>query len=194
MASVVQQLPVLIGVAVGALASYLVTSATERTRWQRQQATRWDDKRAQIYADYGYAVKNVFEICKRIAAHNGLGTKSDPLDPAKASDELGRLTAERTAKWESMLLLGNPETIAAARAWHRLIWHMELFARGARTDEKEWLSLLAEVAIARTRFYEAARLDLGIKGGHVPHAERWEGPALPVGHGDGPSGVPLDAN
>ena len=62
MASVVQQLPVLIGVGVGALASYLVTSATERARWQRQQATRWDDKRAQVYAAYGYAVKNVFEM------------------------------------------------------------------------------------------------------------------------------------
>jgi xanthine/uracil permease len=48
MASVVQQLPVLIGVAVGALASYLVTSATERARWQRQQATRWDDVTGQV--------------------------------------------------------------------------------------------------------------------------------------------------
>ena len=66
MANVVQQLTALIGVIVGALASYLVSSATERRRWQRQQSTRWDEKCAQAYADYANALRNVFYLCGRI--------------------------------------------------------------------------------------------------------------------------------
>ena len=166
----------LIGVIIGALASYLVGSAMERSRWQRQQAARWDEKRAEIYAEYGYSVKNIFDLCKRIAAHRGLETSSEPLDPADGLPELRGLTAERTAKWESVLLLGNPETIAAARAWHRNIWHMEYFARGIVTDNSEWIALLDEVTAARTRFYDAARSDLGITSGQVPPSSRWEGP------------------
>jgi len=41
------------------IASYLVATATERRRWQRQQSTRWDVKRAEVYVDYGNTVKNV---------------------------------------------------------------------------------------------------------------------------------------
>jgi hypothetical protein len=192
MASVVDQLPALIGVVVGASASYLVSSLTERARWQRQQSARWDIMRAQIYADYGYAVKNVFELCKRIAAYRGLGTRSEPIDPAEALGELGRLATERTAKWESVLLLGNPETIASAREWHRHVWHMELFARGQRSDPTEWTALLKEVAAARTRFYDAVRRDLGVKGGKVPVAARWEGPPALVSAENGSTEITPD--
>ena len=74
MASFVQQLPALIGVVIGASASYLAGAATERARWRREQASRWDEKRAQAYADYGYAIKNVYVQCRRIADnYRGLG-------------------------------------------------------------------------------------------------------------------------
>lgn len=193
MASVVDQLPALIGVGIGALASYLVSSSTERARWRRQQSARWDEMRARVYADYGYAVKNVFELCKRLAAYRGLSTTSASIDPAEALGELARLATERTAKWESVLLLGNSETITSAREWHRRIWHMEFFARGERTDAAEWTALLDEVAVARRRFYDAARRDLGVKGGSVPSAARWEGPPTLVRPEDGSSNVISDA-
>jgi hypothetical protein len=192
MADIVQQLPVLTGVVIGALASYLASSATERARWRRQQAARWDDKRAQIYADYGYTVKNVYIACLRIVENRGPNTKSIPTDP-QVFGEFERLAAERTAKWESVLLLGNPETIAAARAWHRSIWQMEVIARGIRTDETAWTALLDKVDDARTRFYEAARRDLGITSGRVPHADRWEGRIPRMGSGEGSSEASSEA-
>lgn len=167
----------------------------ERARWKRQQASRWDDRRVQTYAEYGYAVKNVFLLCKRMAVYRGLDTTGDTtINPANALDELARLATERTAKWESVLLLGNPETIAAARAWHRLIWHMELFARGERTDGSEWTALLSDVDAARARFYEAARQDLGIKSGRIPTADPWERPTQLVGLGETATGTATDAN
>src|SRR5450755_2090861 len=114
MASFVQQLPALIGVVIGASASYLAGAATERARWRREQAARWDEKRAQAYADYGYAIKNVYVQCRRPGGnYRGQGARSKSFNYAEAISELGQLTDERTAKWESVLLLGSPETITA---------------------------------------------------------------------------------
>lgn len=173
MANVVQQLPALIGVVVGALASYLVGSATERRRWQRQQSTRWDEKRAQAYVDYGNAVKNVFYLCGRITNSRGLGLIREQINIADALNELGRLASERSAKWETVLLLGDPDTVLAARTWHRLVGDMQRFVRDNRTDVGEWEALFDKVEAARATFYEAARRDLGIRG-LLPAGGRWE--------------------
>ena len=164
MANVVQQLPALIGVVVGALASYLVGSATERRRWQRQQSTRWDEKRAQAYVEYGNAVKNVFYLCGRITNSRGLGLMREQINIADALNELGRLASERSAKWETVLLLGDPDTVLAARTWHRLVGDMQRFVRDNRTDVGGWEALFDKVEAARATFYEAARRDLGIRG------------------------------
>jgi hypothetical protein len=174
MSGVVGQLPALIGVIVGAAASYLVSSATERRRWERQQSTRWDEKRAQAYAQYGYAVKNVYYLSGRIANSRGLGPVTEQVDTADALSELARLRSERAAKWEQVLLLGSPETVAAAREWHRLVWDMHPFLHGEKTDLAEWNALFDEIAAARARFYEAARRDLGISSGRLPPWRRWE--------------------
>lgn len=68
----------------------------------------------------------------------------------------------------------QPEAITAARTWHRRIWPVELFARGIRTDTDEYDNVLQEVIADRTRFYEAARRDLGIRSGAVPVGGPWD--------------------
>lgn len=171
--SIVQQFPALIGVAVGALASYLASTATERARWRREQASRWDDRRAQAYAEYGYAVKNVYVQCQRLAdLHAMAGSQADM---GQALAELDRLSQERTAKWELVLLLGDPATIASGRAWHRRVWHLELLARGEvpATDRDR---LTAAVNADRSSFYATARKDLGITSGDIPLGGPWERP------------------
>ena len=65
------QLPVLLGVIVGALGSYLTTSVTERARWKRALDSRWDDRRVEAYASYGQSVKRMIMIASRIAAGRG---------------------------------------------------------------------------------------------------------------------------
>jgi hypothetical protein len=155
MPDITPQLLTLLGVAVGAAASYLAGAATERTRWRREQSSRWDEKRAQAYSEYGYAVKNVYVQCLRIANSRLQNSAGDPAGHAEALAQLGALTDERTAKWETVLLLGSPQAITAARIWHRRVWQVELFARGIRTDVDEYDTVLQEVIADRTRFYEA---------------------------------------
>jgi hypothetical protein len=192
MASVVQQLPALIGVVIGALASYLVSSATEHRRWQRQQSARWDEKRAQAYVDYGSAVENVFYMCGRITNFRGLGLMHEQIDVPDALSELGRLASERSAKWQSVLLLGDPETVLAARKWHRLVGEMQHFVRDDRTDVGEWRALYGQFDPARAGFYEAARRDLGIRSGPLPPGGPWELAKSPT-PADGSPEAPLGA-
>lgn len=172
----IEQFPALIGVVIGALASYLAGAATERTRWRRERSSRWDDRRAQAYADYGYAVKNVYVQCMRADDLRRQGATARPAYQ-QALTELERLTAERTAQWEAVLLLGDPATVEAARIWHRRVWQVELFARGIRTDAGHWDSLLDTVITDRDRFYKAARHSLGITSGDIPHGSPWESEA-----------------
>jgi hypothetical protein len=63
-----QQLPTLVGVLIGAAATYGATSLTERARWRRAQAVRWDEKKVNAYAEYANAVKHGY--LDRTSAHN----------------------------------------------------------------------------------------------------------------------------
>jgi hypothetical protein len=166
------QLGVLAGVVIGALATYLTTAATERARWRRDLDSRWDDRRIEAYAAYGRAVKEIVSISSRIAAGRGLGNASEPLAPT--SENMALLAgagATRAGLWETVLLLGNPDTVAAARAWHESAWRLEWFARGRLTSENaNWQQARSAVNDARSLFYESARTDLGVKGGSLPGA------------------------
>ena len=180
MSGIGQQLPALVGVVIGALASFLAGAASERTRWRRERSSRWDERRAQAYADYGYAVKNVYVTSTRAAELRQQGEENSAAYH-DALAELARLNIERTATWESVLLLGHPDTIAAGRTWHRRIWQVERFARGQRTGTDQWDALHDEVNADRGRFYAAARRDLGITTGDIPLGESWE--AAPADRG-----------
>jgi hypothetical protein len=100
--------------------------------------------------------------------------RREPIDYDDAFAKLDELADERTQKWEMVLLLGNPETITAARTWHRHVWQFEFFARGERTDAGQYDALHHQVDTDRTRFYEAGAPRLRVlPGGHrgrVVHA------------------------
>ncbi len=81
MSSVLQQLPALIGVVVGVVATYVATVAAERGRWQRQQSVRWDERRITAYIEYAHAVKKVLAITVRLAAQRGIHPDDDEISP-----------------------------------------------------------------------------------------------------------------
>lgn len=179
MSEVTQQFLTLIGVAIGALATYLAGAATERARWRRERSARWDDRRAQAYADYAHAVKDAYVQCRRAY---GLRRKRVVARTAYkgALAELERLNDDRTAKWEAVLLLGDPKAIEAGRTWHRRVWQVERFARGQRTDTEHFQALPDNVNADRHRFYATARHDLGISSGDVPERGPWESDTDPA--------------
>lgn len=164
------QLIVLAGVVVGALASYLTTAATERARWRRNLDSRWDDRRVEAYASYARAVKDVINVASRIAAARGLGNASEPLAPTEENLALlAAADAARASLWENVLLLGNPATVTAAREWHESAWRLEWFARGKLTSQDaDWQEARSAANEARSSFYEAARKDLQVSGGMLP--------------------------
>ncbi|MDZ5447275.1 hypothetical protein U2F26_31975 [Micromonospora sp. 4G57] len=113
-------------------------------------------------------MKRVYVTCKQIvdAKARAVGSEQPTMDERIA--ELVRLSAERTSRWETVLLLGDARTIEAARKWHRLVWEMERIARGELSADGVWEYAWTASYFERTRFYEAARRDLGIADATLP--------------------------
>ncbi|UWZ38786.1 hypothetical protein Drose_11490 [Dactylosporangium roseum] len=166
----VQQLPALLGVVVGVVMTYLLTAWGERARWRRERRIRWDADRMQSYVEYGNSVKRVVHVTRRLAVTRGLAGASEGVPLEDGLRELNQANAERTARWESVLLLGDAKTIAAARAWHQSVWQLEFFARGMLDGAEEWSQAYGEYEAARNEYYRCARTSLGVSGGELPAA------------------------
>ena len=169
MHALLQQLPALVGVVIGALASFLTGVATERARWRRERAARWDVNRMQAYSNYALILKKFILIANRINASRDLGSATQPLPVDEGLEKLAQAEIDRAAAWEQVLLIGDPATIAAARNWHECAWDLEAFARGLRAGKQEWAAAAVAANDARAEFYRNARHDLSVAG--VPPAQ-----------------------
>ena len=171
MGGFVDQLPALIGVAIGAAATFVAGVSTERARWRHERQSVWDQRRADAYSAYSDALKEVYVQCRVIAANcRGLGVQRKTIDVNAALADLDRLTRERTTKWEAVRIVGDPDTVEAGHRWHVLVYEMERFARAERTGAADWNAVLESVDDCRDRFTNAARRGLGIAG----DLQRWE--------------------
>jgi hypothetical protein len=168
MGALLNQLPTLLGVAVGALASYLVASAGERARWRRAQETRWDDRRAAAYADYAELVKQMLRACLRLAAEHGFRPLGVVETTGNAQEELARIESKRTSTFETLLLLGDVDTLRAVQSYTQLALELMQEARRQPVDREAWMAVVRELEIARCAFHDAARRDLGVR--HRPKA------------------------
>ncbi|MGP9019476.1 hypothetical protein ACT1U9_13815 [Streptomyces sp. BR1] len=169
------QLPALIGVVVGSTASYATQNLTERRKWKRQREERWDEKRFETYGRYANALKAQLRIAQRIGAAKGFTDVADPADPAEWLPLLAEAESRRAEEWESVLLVGDAATIAAARRWHETIWTIELLVREGTVDNAKWTKAHQLASAARDAFYVSSRRDLGIAGAPPPSGE-WPRP------------------
>lgn len=158
----------LAAVAVGSLLSFVTTRATDRSRWQREEALRWDTKRLDTYSEFGSALLKFTNIALRISTGLGFPTGIQPLDGEAGLPALAAAGTELNVQWERILLLGSPETVMAAGTWQDGVFHLEYFARQLRSDPAEFAKTRQDVRVARRRFYSAARDDLGITSGDIP--------------------------
>ncbi|MEU6346562.1 hypothetical protein ABZ883_37080 [Streptomyces sp. NPDC046977] len=165
------QLPALIGVVVGSVGSYATQSLTERRKWTRNREERWDDKRFETYGRYANVLKAQLRVAQRISAGVGFADVADPLEPAEGWQLLAEAESQRATQWESVLLVGHAETIAAARRWHETIWNIELLVREGTIDPEKWTMAHHLASAARDDFYTSARRDLGIAGPPPPSGQ-----------------------
>ncbi len=170
--SLVDQLPALIGVAVVTGGTIVATGLSDRARWRRGQSVRWDERRLDAYTEYARTVKEIHLLAFRIAAAGGLppgvpGASARPLDRDTGLDLLAQAGAARSKAWETVLLLGDAATVAAARRWRLAVRQLEHVAIGRAEPEVTWLAALKEADLARDGYYAAARDSLLVGGGSV---------------------------
>lgn len=173
MQSFLQQLPTLVGVLIGAGATYAGTSATERARWRRVQSVRWDEKRVNAYAEYAHALKQVISVSLRLATLRDAHPDDDRFP---SDDDIAALDAaeeQRTMKWETVLLLGSSEVVIAGREWHQEVFHLERLAYGEPT-EVPLMEAIKAIGQSRRHFYETAKRDIGIEIGGSSEAYEWQ--------------------
>jgi len=162
------QLITLLGVAVGALASFATTRLVDRSRWQREEALRWDAKRLESYGEFASALREFITTGYRITAGLGLPASAQPLDTTTGLPALATAGGEVSVKWEQVLMLGAPAVITAAHEWRNGAMCLEKFALGLRKDAAEYAEAIQDIRAAQIRFYSAVRADLGITSGEIP--------------------------
>jgi len=165
---IVAQVLTILGVLLGAGATFGATTATERARWRRTQSSRWDDRRLMAYTDYANAVKRSVRLCRRIAETRNLLSTGQPIDVDAAFGEFADAETERALKWETVLLLGDPATIFAARAWHEQVWRLERILRADNPEEPTFVDAYKDTMRLRNDFYACARADLNVTSGTLP--------------------------
>jgi hypothetical protein len=173
MSSLLQQLPTLLGVVIGSLATYAVTMSAERSRWRRGLAVRWDERRLATYMEYAHAVKKVISVATRLAAQRGVFVGGDGTTEVYRVTDLADAEEQRTIDWEAVLMLGSDDVVIAARQWHDCVFRLQRIAADQATD-MSWRDAVDGTSLARRRFYEAARRDLGVALSRSPEAYEWQ--------------------
>ncbi|MER7735165.1 hypothetical protein ABTX80_30140 [Streptomyces erythrochromogenes] len=166
----------MIGVLVGAVASSIGGALMERSRWRRQLSTRWDERRLECYLRYADAIKKFTSLAGRLAASKGLFDLPQPLAEEAGLELLAEAELERGYAFEAVLLMGDAESISAARALQRHAWALERLVRDMRPGTPDdWMRALREFQEKRDEFYIAARNSLGV---HADFRLRSEDPPI----------------
>jgi hypothetical protein len=183
MEALLDQLLPLVGVGIGIGGTILTSRLNDHSRRRREDVVRSNERRLDAYVRFAQSLKYVYHLATRLiegrqAERSGVSSTSDRAHGvALLSDAEG----ERTKAWEIVLLLGDEETVTAAREWRGAVWRLELAARGHTRDDFDHAAAVRRVDACRDKFYAAARASLGVSGGDVAQST-WlmeEAPWLP---------------
>ncbi len=175
---ITSQVLTLIGVATGAAVSFVVSAMNERTRWNRQQSVRWDERRLSAYSEYAYVVKELSNQYRQMAIARGIAAGSVALAPTgPALEAVAAVETRRSALAESLWLLGDVEANTAVVKLNYALWHLEYLACGIPTTGiATWDEAYIEFREAHNNFLLAARHDLGVQGTRIRHEVPWPPP------------------
>ncbi|MFI6034981.1 hypothetical protein ACIBBD_12605 [Streptomyces sp. NPDC051315] len=176
MTALIQQLPALLGVVIGALGSYLALARSDRERFRRERDARWEERRLAVYAEYARALKKSVTLTYRVAAHLGNDPHPHPMPLAEAEPLLAQASAARDPSGEALVMLGSRDVVEKARVWVTTVIEMERFLRAGAQDPQAWQALLERQRAGRAGYYAAVRDDLELPPGHPA---RWQLPPGP---------------
>src|SRR5262245_58029997 len=117
MTDLVDQLPALVGVVLGAMGAIASSAVSDRLRWRRQQAVRWDERRLESYIAFAATLKEIVNLSSRLVTAHRPESAAHPIDREAGLEMLTRANLRRTQEWELLLLLGSEATVAAGRRW-----------------------------------------------------------------------------
>ncbi|MFF3225106.1 hypothetical protein ACFYV7_20110 [Nocardia suismassiliense] len=157
-----QVLGTLAGVAVGGALAFIATYANERAKWSRSHAVRWDERRLSAYVEYSNCITRMHALAHRIAASRDLTTDVEPLSVDHGLPLLIEAEAERSLRWQAVLLLGDSRATDAGHQLNQCTWVLEWFARGKLTDRDDWELARAQAHRLRREFVVEARRDMGV--------------------------------
>lgn len=159
------QIYTLVGVVVGALASYSVSALNERARYKRELQRGWAEKRLEIYGDFLGSIKEFTAIARMLAAEAGLSDRMTPINREEGLALLQRAELRRGECMERLSLLADTETLLAARALNRASWQLQGFATGVMgSDNKAWEDAIRVYNEAMNEFHQFARREMQVPG------------------------------
>jgi hypothetical protein len=186
--TVPQQTFTLIGVALGALFSYLITSLNERSRYRRDIATRLLEWKYDAYYQYLKDVREMVIIANRIAASLGLHHRTTLLlSQEEGLPMLAEVGTRRSASSERVRMLAEEDTAKALRDLNNVAWDLELIARGtiANVKPETWEATMQTYLGALNAYHRNIRRELGIPGQAIARtadsarAKQFHGPLQP---------------
>ncbi|GAB2806281.1 hypothetical protein GCM10027176_09080 [Actinoallomurus bryophytorum] len=169
------QLFTLLGVALGAFSSYLVSFLGERTRYRRDISGHWTERKLESYARYLSDAKYMSTLTRRVAASVGLDDQALALSRDEGLPLLAEAETKRGLSSEVVSLIGGKATVEAHRRVNKALWRMEQLARGLikGSGREEWVQARREYVNAMNDFHENARLDLIVPGEYTPRDTKY---------------------
>ena len=156
------QVVAVMAVLAGAAASYIATRLSDRARYARDLAIRWDQRRLDAYSSFMSASKTTGTLANRIheSRLSAPGAVHDTDVQRMQDSDLRRAEA-----FEGLVLLAGAQTIRAAHKLNHAAWHLVHPAKAGRTlDESDWRQLADRWINAINDLHEAAREDLRVLG------------------------------
>ncbi|MFJ6382995.1 hypothetical protein ACIQI7_23705 [Kitasatospora sp. NPDC092039] len=150
----ITQIVTLVGVLLGALTSFVATGWAERVKHRRLMASRWDERKLDTYVQYATCVKEIAAVAKR-----AVDVEVGSTERAEFLAAMEQLEIQRSALFETLVLLASPAAVEAAKAVNAALWESEIAAR--EHSEVSNGPVLVELLNA---YHAQARLDLGVGG------------------------------
>ncbi|MEV6072434.1 hypothetical protein AB0L82_38330 [Nocardia sp. NPDC052001] len=157
-----QLLGTLSGVVIGGAITFLASYVNERSKWNRTQGARWDERRLQVYSEYLIVSRGMHTLAARLVRIRAGVSDVEGMSLQEGIVRLGELERERIQRWQEVQLLGSPKAVAVGDELNRCTWTMEWFAQGEMSGDDDWLLIIREAYRLRKEFSVAARADLEV--------------------------------